>query len=64
MKKYLLCLEKQYDIELGEKDYECINNLETMLDNLVYLLQSYGIDDSEILEEIKNDTTINIKELF
>lgn len=63
MKKYLLCLDKQYDIKLGENDSEVLNNLETMLDNLVYLLQSYGVDDDEILNEIKNDTSIEINDL-
>ena len=61
MKKYLLCLDKQYNIELGNNESEVLNNLETMLDNLVYLLQSYGVDDDEILAEIENDTNIKIK---
>lgn len=62
MKRYLLCLDKNYDIELGQANIEVENNLETMLDNLIYLLQSYGVEDDEILQEIKNDTSINIKE--
>lgn len=62
MKKYLLCLDKQYEIELGENTIEMRFNYDTMLDNLIYLLQSYGVDDAEILEEIQKDTTVNIKE--
>lgn len=62
MKKYLLCLDKQYDIELGDATSEMCFNYDTMLDNLIYLLQSYGVDDAEILEEIQKDTTINVKE--
>lgn len=62
MKKYLLCLDKQYEIELGEATSEMCFNYDTMLDNLIYLLQSYGVEDAEILEEIQKDTTINIKE--
>lgn len=62
MKKYLLCLDKQYDIEIGQVNCEIMDNLETMLDNLIYLLQSYGVEDAEILKEIQKDTTINVKE--
>ena len=62
MKKYLLCLEKQYDITLGASENEALFNLETMLDNAIYLLQSYGVDDDEILQTIKDDTTIKIEE--
>lgn len=61
MKKYLLCLEKQYDIELGDATSEICFNYDTMLDNLIYLLQSYGVEDTEILEEITKDTTTKIK---
>ena len=62
MKRYLLCLDKQYDIELGDATSEMCFNYDTMLDNLIYLLQSYGVDDAEILEEIQKDTTTNVKE--
>ena len=63
MKKYLLCLDKQYDIELGDATSEMCFNYDTMLDNLIYLLQSYGVEDAEILEEIIKDTTAKIKEV-
>lgn len=63
MKKYLLCLDKQYDIELGEATSEMCFNYDTMLDNLIYLLQSYGVSEEEILEEIQKDTTTKIKEV-
>ena len=33
-------------------------NYETMIDNLVDLLKTYGIEDEEILEKIKDDTNI------
>ena len=62
MKKYLLVLDKNYDIELGQANVEVENNLETMLDNMINLLINYGADYDEILEEIKEDTSINIKE--
>ena len=62
MKKYLLCLDKNYEIELGDATSEMCFNYDTMLDNLIYLLQSYGIEDAEILEEIQKDTTTKIKE--
>ena len=60
--KYYLSLDKNYNVDLGQVNAEIINNLETMLDNMIYLLQSYGVSEEEILEEIKNDTSINIKE--
>lgn len=63
MKNYLLCLDRQYNIELGDNPISIANNLDTMLDNLVYLLQSYGIEDAEILEKIIEDTTATIKEV-
>lgn len=62
MQKYILCLDEQYDVELGTYDTEILNNLETMLDNAVELLKIYGVDDEEILDVIKNDTSINITE--
>ncbi len=60
--KYLLCLDKKYNVELGTKETFVLNNLETMLDNMINLLKSYGVEDAEILEEIKNDTFIEIEE--
>ena len=53
MKKYLLCLEKNYDVELGNNDVIAISTLEGIIDNLVYLLQSYGVSDEEILEQVE-----------
>ena len=62
MKKYYLCLEENnYNIDLGNNDTEIMYNLETMLDNLKYLLESYGIGEEEILEEIQKETTIKIE---
>lgn len=58
--KYLLCLDKQYKVKLG--DSTAIFNLETMLDNMINLLKEYGIEDSEILENIQEDTLIKIEE--
>lgn len=63
MKKYLLCLDRQYNVKLGDNPITIMNNLDIMLDNLVYLLQSYGVEDAEILEEIMKDTTATIKEV-
>lgn len=62
MKRYLLCLDKQYEINLGDATSEICFNYDTMLDNLIYLLQSYGVTDEEILKEITKDTTTAIKE--
>lgn len=58
MKKYLLCLEKNYDVELGNNDVIAISTLEGIIDNLVYLLQSYGIEDDEILEQVKEQAEV------
>lgn len=58
--KYLLCLDKNYTIELGNEDRFVIMDLEQMLDNMVDLVRSYGIDDEEILEKILEDTDAKI----
>ena len=63
MKYYLLCLEeKRYDVELGkdERIARCV--LENIIDNLVDLLQRYGIEDEEILEEFRGATDIYERE--
>ena len=61
MKRYLLCLsDDQLDFEIGEQESEVLNNLETMLDNLVNLLKDYGIEDEEIENAISEDTTIKL----
>lgn len=61
MKRYLLCLsDDQLDFNIGEHESEILNNLETMLDNLVNLLKDYGVEDKEIEDAIKEDTTIEL----
>lgn len=61
MKKYLLCLsDDKLDFNIGEQESEVLNNLETMLDNLVNLLKDYGIEDEEIENAISEDTTIKL----
>lgn len=62
MKKYLLCLENNYDVELGNNDTIAISTLEGIVDNLIYLLQCYGIDDKEILEQFKEETNVTESE--
>lgn len=59
---YLLCLDKKYNVDLGRTNDLIILNLEQMLDNMIYLLKSYGVEDAEILEEIKNDVDVDIEE--
>ena len=56
--KYLLCLEKNYDVELGKNNGVVIGTLEGIIDNLVYLLQSYRIDEEEILDAFKEETDV------
>ena len=63
MYKYYMCLsDKNYNVEVGEDYSEILNNYETMLDNLINLLKEYGIEDEEIKDAIKDDTSIKIKE--
>lgn len=55
---YMLCLEKKYDVILSNNNDLSFSILEGIIDNLVYLLQSYGIEDEEILEQIKDQTDV------
>lgn len=63
MYKYLLCLDKRYDVKLGEDWQIMINNYDTILDNLVNLLRDYGVDDEEIIDAFKDDTSVEIEEV-
>ena len=59
MKYYLLCLEdKRYDVKLGENELIVRSILEDIIDNLVDLLQRYGIEEEDILEEFRGATDI------
>ena len=59
MKYYLLCLEeKRYDVKLGENELIVRSVLENIIDNLVDLLQRYGIEEKDILEEFRGATDI------
>ena len=65
MRKYLMCLdEHDYNVSVGDDDnvIEVLNNYETMLDNLINLLKTYGISDDEIIDEIKDNLDIEIEE--
>ena len=62
MKYYLLCLEKNYDVKLGINNNEVESTLEGIIDNLVYLLQSYGVEDEEILEQFREETDVYKRE--
>lgn len=60
---YLLCLDKMYRITLKNNEIALnVSDLEQMLDNMVDLIKGYGIDDSEILDNILNDTYAEIEE--
>lgn len=60
--EYLLCLDKMYTIRLKNSEVVLnISDLMQMLDNMVDLIRSYGIDDSEILDSILNDTYAEIE---
>ena len=61
--KYLMCLDKNYDVILSDNKDIAISELEGMLDSMVNLLKSYMIEDSEIIEEIQNDLGLEINEV-
>jgi len=64
MYKYLLCLDKQYNVKWNiHYDREIVETLETMLDNMVNLLRNYGVEDEEILDAIKDELDIEIEEV-
>ena len=51
--EYLLCLDKQYTIRFKNSEMALnISDLMQMLDNMVDLIRSYGIEDEEILDNI------------
>ena len=60
---FLICLDKKYNLFLGNNNDMILFNYETMIDNLVDLLKTYGIEDEEILEKIKDDTDITITKM-
>ena len=60
---FLICLDAKYNLFLGNNNDMILFNYETMIDNLVDLLKTYGIEDEEILEKIKDDTDIIITKM-
>lgn len=58
MKYYLLCLDKNYDVKLGQNELIVRATLEGIIDNLVDLMRGYGIDEQEILERFKEETDV------
>lgn len=61
--KYLMCLDNNYDIELSDNKDIAISDLEGIIDSMVYLLKSYMIEDSEIIDTIKSDLDLEINEV-
>lgn len=61
--KYLMCLDNNYDIILSENKDIAISDLEGIIDSMVYLLKSYMIEDSEIIDTIKSDLDLEINEV-
>lgn len=60
--EYIMFLDSgEYKIELDSVKDIAISDLEQMLDNLIYLLQMYNIDDEEILYEIVKDTCLEVE---
>ena len=62
MKYYLLCLEKNYDVKLGQNELIVRATLEGIIDNLIDLIRCYGIDEQEILERFKEETDVYERE--
>ena len=56
--EYLICLDKMYRLKLSDDKYIATIDLQQMLDNMVDLAKSYGIDDEEILEYVLKDTNV------
>lgn len=56
--EYLICLDKMYRLQLSKDKNLAVYDLEQMLDNMVDLAKSYGIDDDEILEYVLKDTDV------
>lgn len=58
----LLCLDKKYNLYLNS--YELMQRIELMdvIDSLLYLLKSYGVEDEEIIDTIKSDADMEIEE--
>jgi hypothetical protein len=61
--KYLMCLDNNYDVILSDNKDIAISDLEGIIDSMVYLLKSYMIEDSEIIDTIKSDLDLEIKEV-
>ena len=60
--EYLLCLDTQYTIRFKNSEMALnISDLMQMLDNMVDLIRSYGIEDEEILDNILADTYTEIE---
>lgn len=61
---YYMCLnDKNYNVSWKiAYDREVVETLETMLDNMINLLKSYGVSDEEIIEEIKDNLDLDIEE--
>lgn len=60
--EYIMFLDSgEYKIELDSVKDIAISDLEQMLDNLIYLLQMYNINDEEILYEIVKDTCLEVE---
>ena len=61
--KYLMCLDKNFEIQLNENKDLAISDLQEMLDAMVYLLKSYNIDDEEIIDAITSEIDLEIEEV-
>ena len=61
--KYLMCLDNNYNVILNDNKDIAISDLEGMLDSMINLLKSYMIEDSEIIDTIKSDLGLEIKEV-
>jgi hypothetical protein len=60
--EYIMCLENgNYKVELNS--IVAINELESMIDSLIDLCQSYNIDPEDIVETLKSDTCLEINSM-
>ena len=55
--KYIAIIDgEEHHLNIGQHETIARNTLESMLDNLIDTLESYGIDSDEILEQLLDDT--------
>ena len=59
-----MCLDNDYKVEFKSNNKDVvIMELEDMLDNAIYLLQSYGLDEEEIKNGLLDGIDATVEEM-